>query len=135
MGYIKPVPTEYNNIRFDSLLEKNFYIFIQPHVDAVEVHVPIFFLKSSQNYTVDFILTKGDRKYYVDTKAPWTNTKMFRFKKKLLEDTLKIHIDIVYKEQFQQYVKYINEGVSYGFFRWTREQQARLNSDSTVADK
>ncbi len=91
-------PSTYDDIRFDSKKEANYYLDLKKRVESGEVlfflrQVPIH-LPGNVRYVVDFLEFHNDGTvHFVDVKG--VETPMFKVKKKLVESLYPIKIEVV----------------------------------------
>ncbi len=96
---------EYDNLKFDSLKEMRYYIYLkqlekQGTISDIKTQVKIPFMlegKKIFTYIADFVyLDQNGKEHIIDVKSPITyKNSTFRLKKKLIEAQKKIEIEIV----------------------------------------
>jgi predicted nuclease of restriction endonuclease-like RecB superfamily len=82
----KAIRTEIDGIKFDSKAEAEYYLYLLQEkrlglIDKIEVHPKIYLTDARILYISDFLITEGDKKYYIDIKG--MQTPVFRLKLKL----------------------------------------------------
>ena len=95
---------EYQNIKFDSIKERNHFIYLKQLEEKgeiwnlrLQVKFPVLIDgKRVCSYIADFVYGDENGKHVVDVKSPITSKNpTFRLKKKLVEAQYKIEIEIV----------------------------------------
>ena len=94
---------EYQNIKFDSIKERNFYIYLKSLEDKGEIwnlklQVKFPILMNNRkicSYISDFVYEDENGKHAVDVKSPITSKNpTFRLKKKLVEALYNFEIEL-----------------------------------------
>lgn len=130
------ISVECDGIRFDSRLERDFYLLLKQsnHVKLIETHKPLRFYGTARALELDFVIHRHDGViFYADTKAFWTITQTFKFKRQILEQQMGIYIDIVLRnragknrvaiDELSLYIRYIETTEkNIGFNRWKSMQ-------------
>ena len=117
-----------SGIMFDSVLESKFYDFLLSNgIDAtnIQVHKTMRIPGTTLTYTPDFVITHNGHTFYVDTKSPRTITKVFTYKKNVLQQLSDITIDIVLLSDFNLYMEYMNQRDMIGFYIWKKKKSKR----------
>lgn len=128
----KGIRVEHDGRMFDSILERDFYVALKrsSRVLSVDTHKPLRFYGTTRALELDFVIERDDGIiFYADTKAFWTISKTFIFKKQILEQQMGIHIDIVLRnresknrdavDEIPLYIQYLETtDKNIGFNRW-----------------
>jgi predicted nuclease of restriction endonuclease-like RecB superfamily len=82
----KAIRTVIDGIKFDSKAEAEYYLYLLQEkklglINEIEFHPKVYLTKSKILYVSDFLVTEGDKKYYIDVKG--MQTPVFRLKLKL----------------------------------------------------
>lgn len=93
------VRCSYNGVKFQSMLERDFYIWISKHAEkygfTFEFQVP-YQITSKSKYFADFVLTSKDKVIVIDVKSKATITQVFKLKKDIMFAKHNIDVKIVF---------------------------------------
>lgn len=90
----------FKGIRFQSKLEREFYIWISKFASEFgyrfQFQVP-YQLSERRRYVADFVFTKGEKIIVVDVKSPATITEIFKLKRDIMRIKHNIKVEVVFK--------------------------------------
>lgn len=130
----KVMRIEYDGHMFDSILERDFYKAISDSgiCEKIEVHKQLRISGTTRALAIDFVIHRKDGViFYADTKAFWTFTPTFKFKRMILEQQMGVNIDVVLRnragktseaiDEIDSYVVYLKEtDRNIGFNIWKK---------------
>ena len=89
----------FNNIKFQSRLERDFYIWANNHANSFgyefKFQVP-YKISDKRKYIADFVFTKDNKDIVVDVKSPATITEIFKLKRDIMFIKHGIKVEIVF---------------------------------------